>query len=236
LAVAFGILVMLGAWPAPSGALIAAGAVTAVAVVVLAWASRQRAAQVAAVSLVATALASWWVGSAVWLAPAVLLCAAVAYRDRALRQLRGDGRVRLRLRDLGVGLVIGVAAAGVLRAYLVRDGPATLVVAGLPTNRAGALLTILVFSLANALAEELVWRGAVMDLTRPLGVAPAASLSAVSFGVAHLHGIPSGPAGVALASTFGAVLALTVLWRGSIVPAVIAHLTIDVLIGVVVFL
>jgi membrane protease YdiL (CAAX protease family) len=79
------------------------------------------------------------------------------------------------------------------------------------------------FALFNAALEEMIWRGVVFDAlerTR-LPTVPVVLMQAVSFGVAHLHGFPSGSVGILLASVYGATLGvLRARTRGLLVPFV----------------
>jgi membrane protease YdiL (CAAX protease family) len=64
------------------------------------------------------------------------------------------------------------------------------------------------FAVFNAAWEEMIWRGVVFDAlerTR-LPTGTVVLMQAVSFGVIHLHGFPSGSVGILLASAYGAVL------------------------------
>jgi membrane protease YdiL (CAAX protease family) len=77
----------------------------------------------------------------------------------------------------------------------------------------GASLWIVVpvglgFSCLNAAAEEAFYRGVIMHaLLGTVGTVPALALQAVSFGLLHTEGIPSGPAGVSLTAGYGLLLA-----------------------------
>ncbi|PYJ73261.1 MAG: hypothetical protein DME75_01995 [Verrucomicrobia bacterium] len=79
------------------------------------------------------------------------------------------------------------------------------------------------FALFNAALEEMIWRGVVFDAlerTR-LPTVPVVLMQAVSFGVAHLHGFPSGSVGILLASVYGVILGvLRAHTRGLLVPFV----------------
>ena len=79
------------------------------------------------------------------------------------------------------------------------------------------------FALFNAAVEEMIWRGVIFDaLERArLPTAPVVLMQAVSFGVVHLHGFPSGGLGILLASAYGAILGfLRAQTRGLLVPFV----------------
>ncbi|HEX2656926.1 MAG TPA: CPBP family intramembrane glutamic endopeptidase [Polyangia bacterium] len=93
---------------------------------------------------------------------------------------------------------------------------------------ASLILLGVAFSMANALAEELVYRGILFGaLERVWGTWPALVMQAVAFGLAHLHGFPRGWFGVALATVYGLMTGiLRVRSRGLVAP-LIAHVAAD---------
>jgi len=123
-----------------------------------------------------------------------------------------------------VGLVAWFAQArpdlsDLLDVYVPDVGPGLLLV--------GAVL----FVIANATLEEVLWRGIIQpELTRGLGPAPAILLQAVSFGVVHLHGFPRGWVGVLLAGGWGVLRHRA---RGLLAP-ILAHLVADAVIATLV--
>lgn len=96
-----------------------------------------------------------------------------------------------------------------------------------PTLLVAVLL--LVFALANALGEELVWRGALLSETAGLSAPGQYIILTLSFGVAHYHGLPGGFVGVALSGVAGGIL-LLVRRRWGFISAVGAHFVADVVI------
>jgi len=92
-----------------------------------------------------------------------------------------------------------------------------------------ALLAVgLGFSVANAVAEELVYRGILFGaLERAWGARLALVIQALAFGLAHLHGFPRGWIGVALATVYGLMTGiLRVRSRGLLAPLA-AHVAAD---------
>ena len=85
------------------------------------------------------------------------------------------------------------------------------------------------FALFNAAVEEMIWRGVVFHALERTGLPTfqVVLMQAVSFGVVHLHGFPSGSLGILLASAYGAILGV-LRWqtRGLLVPFV-AHAVTD---------
>jgi uncharacterized protein len=94
----------------------------------------------------------------------------------------------------------------------------------IPTWSPGRLVLLGVgFALFNAAMEEMIWRGVVFHALERTGLptVPVVLIQALSFGVAHLHGFPSGSVGILLASAYGAILGvLRSQTRGLLVPFV----------------
>lgn len=80
-------------------------------------------------------------------------------------------------------------------------------------------------SLSAGFSEELICRGYLIWVFRPLlGLWGASALSLVVFAVAHAY---HGAAGALAAGLVGAFLTVVVLISGSLWPAVVIHLLID---------
>lgn len=93
----------------------------------------------------------------------------------------------------------------------------------------------LLFAAVNALTEEAVYRGLVQTtLATVVGPAAAVALQGVVFGLAHLHGFPSGVVGVGLATVYGVALGV-IRWRsdGLLAPC-LAHFIADLAVVVLV--
>jgi Type II CAAX prenyl endopeptidase Rce1-like len=148
--------------------------------------------------------------------PVVLVLAVLVryVRDRAAADLRvGNWRapsgIRVAGRDVDWRWVGGLVAVLVGGGTLASGAP-DMTAAGI---RAALLwLPVLVAAAAvNSTAEELLFRHAVNATTRDL-VRPAVRIALTStyFGLAHIHGNPSGVAGILLSGAFGVVLALAI--------------------------
>jgi uncharacterized protein len=84
------------------------------------------------------------------------------------------------------------------------------------------------FSVANALREEFFFRGILWDSLDSLwGKCVATIISAVIFGIAHLHGIPSGVPGVLLATVYGLALGGLRWWTDGLLLPIVAHIAAD---------
>ena len=107
-----------------------------------------------------------------------------------------------------------------------------------PWSAGGLVLLGLGFALFNAAVEEMIWRGVIFNaLERArLPTIPVVLLQAVSFGVVHLHGFPSGSVGILLASVYGAILGLLrAQTRGLLVPFVTHAVTDFSIFGILVY-
>jgi len=94
------------------------------------------------------------------------------------------------------------------------------------------LLAGLGFAALNALLEEIVWRGVMLEvLDAALGAgALSIAIQAVSFGIAHLGGFPRGWLGAAMAATYGAMLGLIRRRTRGMLAPFITHIFADVVI------
>jgi len=110
----------------------------------------------------------------------------------------------------------------------------------IPSWSPGRLVLLgLGFALFNAAVEEMIWRGVIFDALERTGLptAPVVLMQAVSFGIVHLHGFPSGSLGILLASVYGTILGLLrAQTRGLLVPFVTHAVTDSSIFGILVYL
>lgn len=87
--------------------------------------------------------------------------------------------------------------------------------------------------LANALGEELTFRGGLLSaLRRSLGAPAAVAIQALAFGLWHWHGgLPHGPVGCLMACAFGAALGAARIAARSLWPCVAAHAAAGLYVG-----
>jgi hypothetical protein len=92
------------------------------------------------------------------------------------------------------------------------------------------------FALLNAAMEETVWRGVVMDgLDSAFGPGHTSVVAqAISFGVVHMEGMPSGWLGVAMAMVYGVMLGYLRRWSGGLLAPFVAHVLADMIIFAIV--
>lgn len=171
----------------------------------------------AAASLVIVAAVTW--GVAAW---SGVEARALGWRTETLASALGWSLA---------ATAVGLAGAWALTRWTRRLGweESRAVLFLLPRDR-GERRWFVLLALAAAVCEEYVYRGfalhALMAWSGEAWVAVAAT--SVSFGFAHGY---QRAAGVLRATFLGAVLALPVVWTGSLFPAVAAHFWINAVIG-----
>jgi CAAX protease family protein len=149
------------------------------------------------------------------------------------------GRPTLPIWIVAGGVAVGSAVSLLLWFKLAR--PDVSEKAGLIPQWSTARLVLLGlgFALFNAAMEEMIWRGVVFDALQRTGLRAASVvlLQAISFGVIHLHGFPSGSLGILLASAYGVILGLLrAQTRGLLVPFVTHAVTDFSIFGILVYL
>jgi membrane protease YdiL (CAAX protease family) len=129
---------------------------------------------------------------------------------------------------LAAGLGIIVAFRQIAIVLRLRDSP--LLRALLPrTPEERGVFTVL--SVAAGVGEEVAYRGYAIPVLLPvLGPVGALLLTSAVFGVLHVY---QGALGVVRTAVMGAALAAGFLLSGSLLPAMIAHVSVDILVGVV---
>lgn len=87
----------------------------------------------------------------------------------------------------------------------------------------------IVFSLFNAIAEEVAFRGVIWQALSDTGISAGLVLitQAAAFGLFHFNGVPSGWAGVALSTIYGLALGGTRWLSKGLLAPVIVHLFAD---------
>ncbi|MCI9888646.1 CPBP family intramembrane metalloprotease [Micrococcales bacterium 31B] len=101
--------------------------------------------------------------------------------------------IRLNAKNLvlvvGLGLLFGLIAVPIVNWQLMQQ-PIQIDVARPATG--WLVAAVLVFSLANSIGEELIWRGALLSESSYLTFPVTCLVQIVSFGVAHYYGLPGG--------------------------------------------
>ena len=88
-------------------------------------------------------------------------------------------------------------------------------------------------SVCAGFGEEIAYRGYALSVVQLLGIGPwaAAAVSAAAFGVLHSY---QGGLGTARTAVTGLVLTVPVLMAGTILPAILAHVLVDLAGGLVI--
>jgi hypothetical protein len=88
-----------------------------------------------------------------------------------------------------------------------------------------------VFSVGNAVLEEVIWRGVLQRwLATFMAPAAAVAVQAASFGALHYGGFPNGWVGVGLATLYGLMIGGLALRSGGLLAPVLAHIAADAVI------
>jgi len=218
-----------------------------VAIVVVAWRSHdEEATWLAALGLIIVGIGGSVVPS-VWVAAAVAGSALLA--RPALRSRQDWLRFGTLSPAVVSAMVVTVTVAGIALAVWAESHPRLSPSEG-TTVRVGEatpldqvidqaqripwwlfLIAAVVFAVLNALAEEFVYRGIVLQALLPAGSGAAIVLGAIAFGSIHLGGIPSGWWGVAMASAYGGALGWLRIRSHGLAAPVIVHIAADVVIA-----
>jgi hypothetical protein len=175
-----------------------------------------------------------------WPLPVALAALAFAALCRVTPVLR-DGLSFLRRGHIDRLTVVGIVGSSVVAAtalvlwfVLVRPDYSAVRGTLLPALPWPLLMVgVVVFAMVNGALEELVYRGVLLSaLDAALGVsALSLALQAIAFGAAHIHGFPSGAAGVGLASIYGLMMGLVRRQARGMLGPWLAHVFADIAIG-----
>jgi membrane protease YdiL (CAAX protease family) len=126
--------------------------------------------------------------------------------------------------------VLAVTTTGVLVGFQALCRPDTTELAAkLPLDWFGNLLLAgVVFSVANAALEELIFRGILWDVVADeWNELAALGVTAVLFGMVHLQGYPPGPLGALMAGLYGLGLGVLRWCTGGLGLATVCHVGAD---------
>ena len=164
--------------------------------------------------------------TALW--PLPLFLALVVLLLPGLRTPLAWGDLRPWRWILGLWALVAVA----LPAWLLIVRPdLSGIIERLPDAGWPALIALgLLFTGANALAEELAWRHVLWEGLEGSPRPAIIAAQAASFGLAHIAGFPSGATGVLLAGVYGALLGLLRARSNGILAPFLAHIGADAVI------
>ena len=177
--------------------------------------------------LLIPALRRWpWV----WLAPFVgyfLVVVGVARLRRSIHWLR-VGKIS-GASILATVVVMGLTSLALVLFRAVTPPDVDSYSAALPfESLGGVIMAGIVFTIANATLEELVFRGILFDaLESQWGAWVTLVATSLLFSVGHLRGYPSGLVGACLAAVFGLAMGGLRLWTGGLALPIVAHMGAD---------
>jgi membrane protease YdiL (CAAX protease family) len=127
------------------------------------------------------------------------------------------------------GLVLVGAPAVLVGFQVLQDPDVGDLYAKVPMSLGGSvLLALIVFSVVNAVCEELVFRWLLYQaVAEEWNRFAAITASAALFGLAHLQGYPPGPIGAILAGLYGVALGVLRDWTGGLGLATLCHIAAD---------
>ena len=166
-------------------------------------------------------------------AAAIAVTLTVAYRQKRLARWRSwfrRGRVRRGDLVLLAGIIVLTAVALLAWNHLTNGSlPAAYITLAATTPAPFVVIGAFAFLAVNGLVEDTVWFGVLLTalerapVPRPLGLVTVV----VSFGLAHLHGVPDGWIGVAMVIGWGLVLGVLRLRTGGMLQTYLAHVCAD---------
>lgn len=166
----------------------------------------------------------------IWLGPlgAYFLILALVPRWRRVPGWLRVGTLSPRTLAATAGVMVASMATLVCFHHLAQPDVRTIRAAMPVQALGGAMLTGVVFTLLNALMEELVFRGILFDaLEAQWGWRLTLVVTSLLFGLGHLRGYPPGPAGAVLAAVFGLAMGGLRVWTRGLALPVAAHLGAD---------
>ena len=126
--------------------------------------------------------------------------------------------------------VVIVASSAVLFLYQVYAAPdLEHLHRYLPLERLGGFVVGgAIFSVCNAILEEIVFRGVLFDAVRAArGLPTALIVTSVAFGIGHYGGYPPGAAGGVLAGIYALALGILRVHSGGLGASIVAHVFAD---------
>lgn len=130
---------------------------------------------------------------------------------------------------VATGIIAAGSCAVLVAFHYLTDPDVSAYGSFLPVSTLGGVLAAgVLFSVLNALFEEVIFRGVLFDsFESQWGVWVAVVATAFLFGYGHMHGYPPGTLGAILAGTFGLCLGWLRVVSGGLGLPVIAHIVAD---------
>lgn len=165
-----------------------------------------------------------------YLVPVVAFALVLVLRGRGdrVRAWFSWGEVSPRALALSTVLVVGTSAALVAWVILARPNLDDLR-ASMPDSLAGLLVVGALFSVANAVWEEVTFKAILWDSMVELSFSTATILvvQALLFGLVHLNGFPRGWVGAGLAAVYGLVVGVLKTWTKALGLPIVVHVFAD---------
>jgi uncharacterized protein len=165
-----------------------------------------------------------------WVAPFLGYACSVALIPPLRRMFTGWRFGIVTPRGIVATAVIAIGASAVLLAFdRFRRPDVSAYFSFLSVHTLGGILVAgVLFSLLNAVFEEIAFRGILFDAVESqIGSPGAIAVTATIFGFCHMQGYPPGTAGAILAGVFGLVLGWLRLFTGGLGLPVLAHIVAD---------
>ena len=165
-----------------------------------------------------------------WLVPLAGYAALVALVPQLRATFRPWRFGRISTTSVVATAIIAVGSCSVLVAFQALKHPDVSAFGRfLPVSTLGGVLTIgVLFSVFNALFEEIIFRGVLFDsVESQWGKGVAIAATALLFGYGHMHGYPPGILGAVLAGIYGVCLGSLRVHSGGLGLPVIAHIAAD---------
>lgn len=165
-----------------------------------------------------------------YLVPVVVYALVLALRGRRDR-VKGWfswGEVSPRALVLAAGLVVVTSVALVAWVILARPDLDDLR-ASMPDSLVGLLAVGALFSVANAVWEEVTFKAVLWDQMTEQGftVVTIVVVQALLFGLVHLNGFPRGWVGAGLAAVYGAAVGVLKTWTKTLGLPIVVHVFAD---------
>jgi membrane protease YdiL (CAAX protease family) len=163
---------------------------------------------------------------------ALAITAAVAWRRGTISSWREWARVGTITRQIWIwlGVIVILTVVGLLLWMHLVGGqlPSAYAAAAQSVPAWLAGLGGFLFLIVNGVVEDAIFFGVLLTAAvGPLRTAPAVTITSVAFGLAHFGGVPDGWIGVAMASTWGFVLAMLRVRTHGMLGTYLAHVAAD---------
>lgn len=173
----------------------------------------------------------------IWVAPLSFYFLLVALLPPFRATFSGWSFGRMNQQTTFAAIGIAIVSSAALACFQAWSKPDLHAYASMLPKRlpGGLLIAGIIFSIFNALLEELIFRGVLFTaIESQTGATMAVAITAALFGYGHMHGYPPGLLGAALAGGYGLALGWLRVFSGGLGLPVIAHIAADATIFMIV--